>query len=177
MDWAGLFEFRVPALELIVRGTLMYWLLFLIFRFVLRRDAGALGLADLLFVVIIADAAQNAMSGPYETVAEGAVLVATLAAWNYALDWASFHYEAVRRFTQPPPLPLISNGRILARNLRQELMTRADLEAQLREHGIARVADVRRAFIESDGRLSVIAYEDKQPDARPADGGGGDPPR
>jgi len=163
MDIASLFEFRVSALELVLRGTVMYWLLFLVFRFILRRDAGTPGLADLLFIVIVADAAQNAMSGPYETLAEGMVLVATLVAWNYALDWASFRWAAVHRFIQPPPLPLVVDGRVIARNLRQELLTRADLEAQLREHGVAALSDVRRAYIESDGKFSVITRDEQPP--------------
>lgn len=173
MDLSSLFEFRVSALELVLRGTVMYWLLFLVFRFILRRDAGTPGLADLLFIVIVADAAQNAMSGPYETLSEGMVLVATLVAWNYALDWASYRSAAVRRFTQPPPLPLVVDGRVIARNLRQELLTRADLDAQLREHGVAALADVRRAYIESDGKFSVITFDEKPPRQRAS---GGEPP-
>jgi uncharacterized membrane protein YcaP (DUF421 family) len=173
MDIASLFEFRVPALELVLRGTVMYWLLFLVFRFILRRDAGTPGLADLLFIVIVADAAQNAMSGPYQSLAEGVVLVATLVAWNYALDWASFRWPLVHRLTQPPPLPLVVDGRVIARNLRQELLTRADLDAQLREHGVAALSDVRRAYIESDGKFSVITRD--QPPSRER-AGGSEPP-
>ncbi len=46
-----LFEIHVPVAELMLRGTLVYWLLFLIFRFVLRRDVGAVGIADILLLV------------------------------------------------------------------------------------------------------------------------------
>jgi len=60
---AGLFAFDVSPLELVLRGTLVYWLLFLIFRFIMRRDVGAVGIADILLLVIIADASQNAMAG------------------------------------------------------------------------------------------------------------------
>ena len=67
---ADLFEVHVPVPELVLRGTLVYWLLFLIFRFVLRRDVGAVGIADILLLVIVADAAQNAMSGGYDTFAK-----------------------------------------------------------------------------------------------------------
>jgi len=56
MNLSDLFAFHVSPVELIVRGTLMYWFLFLIFRFVLRRDAGAVGIADMLLVVLVADA-------------------------------------------------------------------------------------------------------------------------
>ena len=72
---AELFAITVPPWELILRGTLMYWFLFLVFRFVMRRDVGAIGVADVLLLVLIADASQNAMSGGYESVTDGAILV------------------------------------------------------------------------------------------------------
>ena len=64
-------------LELVVRGTAMYWVLFLLFRFVLRRDVGSIAIADVLLLVL-ADASQNAMAGGYETVSDGVELMAAL---------------------------------------------------------------------------------------------------
>jgi len=86
---SSIFEFQVSPLELLVRGSLMYWFLFLLFRFILRRDAGSLGLADILVIVLIADASQNGMSGEYKSVSEAMVLVGTIAGWNYLFDWLS----------------------------------------------------------------------------------------
>jgi hypothetical protein len=103
-DLGNLLAFHTSPLELIVRGSAMYWFLLLIFRFVLRRDPGSLGVADILFVVIVADAAQNGMSGSYDTLAEGFVLVGTLAGWNYLLDWAGYRWPAIHKLTEPPPL-------------------------------------------------------------------------
>jgi len=162
MNLSGLFAFHVSPIELIVRGTLMYWFLFVIFRFVLRRDAGAVGIADILLVVLVADASQNAMGGGYDTVAEGCVLVGTLIGWNYLLDWAGYRWKAVARFSEPPPLLLIDRGRVLARNLRREFLTREDLDAQLRMKGVASPAQVKKAFMESDGSFSVVTYSGKQ---------------
>lgn len=84
----------------------------MLLRFVLRRDAGSIGLADILLLVLIADASQNAMAGDYKTVADGVVLVSTIVGWNWLTDWASFRYPAVRRFTEAPPLVLVRRGRI-----------------------------------------------------------------
>lgn len=153
---ASLFQFKLSPWELVLRGTAVYWFLFLMFRFVLRRDTGAVGIADILLLVIIADASQNAMAGQYTTVPEGFVLVATLLAWNVLLDWASFRWEAVRRLAEPPPLLLVDNGRVLARNLRREFVTMNELMASLRRNGVEDVRLVRRAFMESDGSFSVI---------------------
>jgi uncharacterized membrane protein YcaP (DUF421 family) len=86
---ADLFRIHVSIPELMLRGTLVYWLLFLIFRFVLRRDVGAVGIADILLLVIVADAAQNAMSGGYDTFAEGAILVLTIIGWNWRIRVAA----------------------------------------------------------------------------------------
>lgn len=160
MDVAELFSIHVPPLELFLRGTLMYWFLLLIFRFVLRRDPGSLGVADILLVVIIADASQNGMSGTYQTVAEGFILVGTLVFWNYVLDWASFRWEAVHKLTEPKPLPLVRDGQMLMRNMRKEFLTREDVEAQLRQAGIDDVSKVRAAFLEADGKLSVLPFKD-----------------
>jgi uncharacterized membrane protein YcaP (DUF421 family) len=175
MDLGSLLAIHTSPLELMLRGSLVYWFLLLVFRFVLRRDAGALGMADILFVVIVADASQNAMSGGYDTVAEGFILVGTLVFWNYLLDWASFRWKRVRFLTDPEPILLIDRGRVLARNLRREFLTRDELDAQLRQHGIDDVAQVRRAYLENDGKLSVLGFDrrlgqppdrDKMPGAR-----------
>jgi len=160
MDLSALLSFHTSPLELITRGTMVYWSLFLVFRFVLRRDTGAVGIADILFIVVVADASQNAMSGSYSSVAEGLVLVGTLVVWNYLLDWASYRFAWVRRFAEPPPLLLIRDGKVLARNLRQELLTRDELDAKLREAGVASIGQVRRAFMESDGNFSVVTDVD-----------------
>lgn len=156
MDFAHLFTFQVSPLELVVRGSLVYWFLFLMFRFVLRRDAGSLGIADVLLVVLVADAAQNAMAGGYDTVSEGVVLVLTLMGWNLLLDWSSFQWPAVRRFVEPPPLLLIDRGRVIARNLRREHISREELDAQLRLAGVDGVNQVRKAYLEGDGAFSVL---------------------
>jgi len=160
MDLAALFAVNISPLELIARGSAMYWFLLLIFRFVLRRDSGSLGVADILLVVLIADASQNAMAGGHETVAEGCILVGTLVFWNYLLDWASYHSDLARKLTEAPPLPLIRAGRPLIRNMRKELLTRDDLDAQLRQAGIDDIKKVRAAFLEGDGKFSVLTYDE-----------------
>lgn len=156
---AELFALHMSPRELFARGTLMYWFLLLIFRFVLRRDPGSLGVADILLVVIIADASQNAMAGGYETMAEGWVLIATLVFWNYALDWASYRWPLVHRLTEPPPLQLVKHGQMLPHNLRRQFLTREDLQAQLRQAGVEDIGRVRAAYLEADGKLSVLTFE------------------
>ena len=156
LDWGEIFGISVSPLELIIRGTAMYLFLFLLFRVVVRRRVGAIGMADILILVIIADAAQNAMSGEYKSVTEGAILVGTIVVWNMAIDWLNFRVPALRPWLEPPPLLLIQNGRILRRNLRHEYVTEDELKAKLREKGVKDYSEVSEAHMESDGNVSVI---------------------
>jgi uncharacterized membrane protein YcaP (DUF421 family) len=123
---------------------------------VFRRQAGSLNTADLLVVVLVADAAQNGMASEYYSVTEGLVLIATIYAWNYLLDVAAYRWPTAHRLLNPPPLPLVRDGRVLRRNLRQEMLTLDDLMEQLREQGVEQVSEVRRCWLEGDGHLSVI---------------------
>jgi uncharacterized membrane protein YcaP (DUF421 family) len=165
MDWSAVLGLHVPPLELVLRGTVIYWFLFLCFRFVLRRDAGAVGIADILLVVLVADASQNGMAGDSRSVTESCVLVATLIGWNYLLDWAGLHFEAVRRLLEPPPLLLIDRGKVQRHNLRREFVTLQDLQEQLRKHGVYDILRVRACRMESDGEFSVLLFDPPDPPA------------
>jgi uncharacterized membrane protein YcaP (DUF421 family) len=159
LDLGRLFAFSVSPLELIVRGSAVYWFLFLIFRVILRRNVGSIAIADVLVLVVIADAAQNAMAGSYESVSDGFVLVGTIVLWNVALDFAAYRFAPLRRLLEPRPLPLVRDGRLLRHNLRREFLTEDEVTAQLREKGVEDLAQVKQACMESDGNISVIKNE------------------
>jgi len=163
-DFAELFSFSLSPLEIVVRGTAVYWFLFVLFRFVLRRDTGSLAITDVLLVVLIADASANAMSGGYQTVSDGFVLVATIAAWNYALDWLAFHSPLVQKLIEGHPVLLVRKGRMVRRNMQREMVTRSELRAALRAHGIDDIKQVKLATMEPNGDISVVKTSDKEDD-------------
>lgn len=159
MDLGEMFAVRVPVAEIIIRGSAVYWFLFLVFRFVIRRDIGALGIADVLLLVILADAAQNAMAGGYKSITEGCILLGTIIGWNMLLDALSYRFRAINNFTTPRALPLVRHGRFILANLRRERLTAEEVMSKLREQGVAHLRDVRHAYMESDGQISVLRYD------------------
>jgi uncharacterized membrane protein YcaP (DUF421 family) len=155
VDWVGLFSLQTPPLEIFVRGTVIYLALFAMLRFLLKRESGTTGVTDLLVVVLIADAAQNAMAGQYTNITDGVLLVAVIIGWSFLLDFIAYHVPAAARIIRPQPLLLVRDGRILPRNLRRELLTEEELRGLLREQGVDNLARVREARMESDGQVSV----------------------
>lgn len=165
-------KLELPVWELILRGSAIYWFLLLVFRFLLRRDVGSMGIADLLFVVLIADASSNAMQGDYKTIGDGLVLASTLIAWNYIIDWATYRFAAISKFLEPSPEPLVRHGKLVHKTLKRELITVDELMGKLRQQGIEDLAVIRRACLESDGQISVIRSDGKPPEG--GTGGGND---
>jgi uncharacterized membrane protein YcaP (DUF421 family) len=158
IDWARMFAFSTPPLEIVVRGTVMYLALFAMLRFILRRETGSLGITDLLVIVLIADAAQNGMAGSYKSITDGLLLVITIIGWSYVLNLLAFRYSLWQRIVQAPRVQLVRDGRVIRRNLEHEKITEDELLAEIHAHGCESVRDVRAAWIEPDGMVSVIKF-------------------
>jgi uncharacterized membrane protein YcaP (DUF421 family) len=156
VDWSSVFVPAIGLAEIVVRGSLMYLGLFMIMRFMARRQARHFGPADLLVIVLIADAAQNGLGKEYGSVTEGLALVLTIVAWEYLLDWIAWRFPATRPYLKPPSLALIRDGRLLPQNLRKEMITEDELKSQLREQSVEDYGEIKLAILEGDGRLSVL---------------------
>lgn len=160
IDWRAVFTPTINVAEIFLRGTVIYLFLFFVLR-LLRRGAGALGISDFLVIVLIADAAQNAMASDYKSITEGLLLVGTIVFWDYLLDWLSYRFPRMHRVLRPKPLLLVEDGQLQRRNLKEEMITKEELMGQLREQGIEDIAEVRKCYLEADGQISVITDEAK----------------
>lgn len=156
VNWDSVFVPTIGLAEIFIRGSIMYLGLFVILRIIARRQTGHFGPADLLVIVLIADAAQNGLGKDYGSVTEGLVLVLTIVGWEYVLDWISWRFPATRPYLVAPSLPLIRDGRLIPQNLRKEMITEEELKSQLREQNVEDYRDITLATLEGDGRLSVL---------------------
>ena len=161
-DWTEILRPDTPILEIVFRGSVVYLALFALLRIGLKREAGSLGLSDLLVIVLLADASQNAMAGEYKSLTDGLVLVATLVFWSYALDWLGYRYPRLGRIIEPPPLIIIRNGQLEHGILQRQLITEDQVLDYLRGEGVEEIAEVYRAYLASNGRMSVITYSDRE---------------
>ncbi|BAB75093.1 DUF421 domain-containing protein [Anabaena sp. FACHB-709] len=161
INWHAIFVPSISILELVIRGSLVYLALFSVLRLLPSRQMGTLGITDLLVVVLFAEAAQNAMASNYTSITEGAILVGTVIFWSYFLNWLGYKLPIVQRFLNPPPLLLVKNGKTIERHLQRELITEDELKSKLRQQGVEFLADVKLAYMEADGSISIITSESK----------------
>jgi uncharacterized membrane protein YcaP (DUF421 family) len=168
IQWHEMFVPSYSLLEVMLRGTIIYLAIFFMLRVARSRHAGQMGLADIVVIVLIADAVSNGMAVEYKSIPEGLLLAGTVFFWSFALDWLGYHVPALRPLIQSGPRCLIRNGVPQKDAMRYELLTRDDLTGMLRERGIEDCSDVKRAYIEGDGALSVICYRKDEPRPFPA---------
>jgi uncharacterized membrane protein YcaP (DUF421 family) len=161
VQWDKLFVFTTSPIELFIRGSVIYLFILVLMR-VLRREPGTVGIADLLMVVLIADASQNAMAGEYHSVLDGLILILTIVFWNFLMDWLALRSQVIERLTYPPPISLFEHTRMNRANMRKQFVTPEQLFSMMREHGIDDLSKVKAIFIEGSGHVSVIPTENSE---------------
>jgi uncharacterized membrane protein YcaP (DUF421 family) len=161
VDWQAVFVPHEPLLEIIVRGSILYLSLFFLLRVVLKRESGTLGNADMLLVVLLADASQNGMAADYHSVTEGLLLVLVILFWSYALNWLGFHFPLLQKLIKPGKLLLVKDGRMLRHNMHKELVTAGELMSEVRLNGLDDLTKIKEAYMEPSGRISIVCFEEK----------------
>lgn len=170
MEWL---EFLVPSVhlaELFIRGTVTYLGLMLLLRIVGQREAGGLGMTDLLVVLLAVNAATAGLTGDADNLGDGFVLVVTVLFWSIVLDALAWRWPRLGRVLKARPRPLVIDGELNRRAMRREFMSEDEVVSHLRLHGIEDVSRVARAHIEPNGMVSVILRnpEPEEEDSPPA---------
>jgi uncharacterized membrane protein YcaP (DUF421 family) len=154
-------------LEVALRTTIVYLALVIGIRLTGQRQLGQMSTFDLVLLLIIANAVQNAMVGPDTSVAGGLVAAGVLLFWHQVINRLRRSSRQFAKLIAGEGVMLIKDGEILQQHVRHAGVTAEELLQALREHGVATVAEVRLGVLEPDGSVSVIRYDDLKPGMRP----------
>lgn len=139
-----------------IRTVVIYLFLLLALRLAGKRELGQLSVLDLVLVLVIANAAQNAMVGSNVTIWGGLVAVVALIVTDRILRMLRDRSRRFERAFEGEPTLLVRDGQRLPEALRREGVDEDELMRALREHGFADLAEVRMAVLEVDGSISVV---------------------
>jgi uncharacterized membrane protein YcaP (DUF421 family) len=151
-----MFRGATPAWEIVVRTVVVYALVLIGLRLLGKRQVGQLNVADLVMILLIANAVQNAMVGPDVSLEGGAIAAVTLLVVNFVVVRALAFTPLGERLLEGAPTLLIHDGRLVEAALHREGLSQEEVEMAIREHGIADPSGVRAAYLEPDGTVSVI---------------------
>ena len=143
------------------RAAIVYVAVLIGLRLMGKREIGQMTVFDLVVVLLLANAVQNAMVGPDTSVQGGLMAAFVLLVLNRAVAGARLHSVAWGRLIEGNLTVLIQEGRILDAAVRKERLERAQIETAMREHGVDSIADVKLAVLETDGSISIVPRDSK----------------
>ena len=152
----GFLSDLVPYAEIVGRTLAVYVFLLAAFRIAGKRELGVMAPFDLVVMLVIANAVQNAMVGSDTTLRGGLTAAATLLVANWLIVRLEQRSRWLEVSLSGSPTLLVSDGRTIIDNLRREHVTDADIAHALREHGIDAIQEVKLAVLEVDGTISVV---------------------
>ena len=150
----------VPATELVLRCAVIYLVLLLGLRLFGKRTVGQFTLFDLVFILLVSNAVQPAMTGPDSSLTGGLIIIAVLILLNFAISYLRVRVPFIARLVEPPAAVVVKDGKWQSAVLEQEGVTNEEVLEALREHGLDSVKQVKAVTLEADGSLSVVSNED-----------------
>jgi uncharacterized membrane protein YcaP (DUF421 family) len=157
--------------SVILRTAIVYVCLVLGFRFLGKREAGQLSTLDLVVLLVIANAVQNAMVGQNTSLVAGLIAAAVILVLDLILHKAADRWEPLRNALDGEPTLLVDHGKILFDNLRREGISDRELAVALRQNQLMSAEEALYVFLETNGQISVIPRRDEE-DATGATGDG-----
>ncbi|WP_396616379.1 DUF421 domain-containing protein [Lysobacter soli] len=154
-----MFEMSMPWWEFILRAVLVYVVLLGMIRISGKRTMGQFTAFDMLLIVLLGNAVQNALLGKDTSMTGGLLLAATLIVLNWSVGLLTSRSRKMERLLEGVPVVLAHNGNVYRDVLRRELVSRYDFSKAMREAGCNDVYRIHLALLETDGRITILLRE------------------
>ncbi|MCV9926799.1 DUF421 domain-containing protein [Flavobacterium sp. LS1R49] len=151
-----------PYLDIIIRSTCVYFFMVIALRVFGKKELSQLNTADVILILLISNAVQNAMVGSDTSLSGGIAAAAVLFVINYILKKLTYRYKGLYNLLLEKPEILVHNGHIDFKSLSKLNISSDELEEAMREHGVEHYKDVKLAMLEIDGTISIISQNTEQ---------------
>ena len=145
----------VPWWELIVRSLIVYVLLIGLLRISGKRQIGQLAPFDLVLLLVLSNAVQNAMNGGDNSVLAGIISAVSLIGFNFLAGYLTYRSKRLERLVEGQPEVIIHNGKLFEKVMARAQLTHHELNAALRQAGCLSVGEVHCAILENNGSITV----------------------
>ncbi|WP_183814690.1 DUF421 domain-containing protein [Parvularcula dongshanensis] len=150
--WDGLFE-------VILVSPIIYLLVIVFVRVSGKRTTGQMNNFDWIVTVAMGSVVASGIVINTVEVVEAAAAVAMLTGLQFALTSLTRRFRAIDRLAKTEPCLLVRRGKVDERALAKERLTKDELAAALRQHGLARLDEIEWLLLENTGRFSVITKD------------------
>ena len=143
--------------EIILRALAVYAFILLALRLLGKKELSQLSVADLVLIMLVSNAVQNAMVGADVSLLGGIIAAAVLFIIDFIIKQLSYRNRKIKTIIEGESVLLIYKGKVKEHNLEHEKITLSELNAVIREHGVLSIEDIELCVLETDGNISVIS--------------------
>ncbi|HUH25943.1 MAG TPA: YetF domain-containing protein [Flavobacterium sp.] len=144
-------------LDIVMRSVAVYLFMIIAVRITGKKELSQLNTTDVILILLISNAVQNAMVGSNTSLLGGLCAAAVLFGLNFLLKRWLFKSSRFRNLLNQKPEILIHNGKMDFKILSKLEITQEELEEAIREHRIETIEEVKWAIFEIDGNISIIS--------------------
>jgi uncharacterized membrane protein YcaP (DUF421 family) len=145
----------VSVVELILRGIVVYFVIFGLLRFIGKKHVGELSPFDLVVLLIISETVDGSLIGDDKSLTGGLISAATLVIVVQIVGYLTWRFRSVERYVDGVPRILVRHGHVQDDVMGSEQVTRAELIEALRREGYSSLDKIRFAILETDGSITV----------------------
>jgi uncharacterized membrane protein YcaP (DUF421 family) len=145
-----------PWWETMLRAFVIYAGLYLLFRFLGKKQQGQMSAFDLILLLIISEAVSNGLTGGDQSLPTALICAGTLMLLSYLIDYASFKSKIFEKLLEGEPQLIINNGVVNKKVQNAAHISNDELAEILRDHGVDHIEMVKVAVLETNGKVSVI---------------------
>ena len=144
-------------MDAVLRAAIVYLFVFVLLRLTGRRTMGEMDSFDFVLLLIIGEATQQAMLGEDYSITHAFLLVLTLVLIDTGMSLLKQRSREAERIVDGVPLALVDDGRPRREFMEKERLVESDvLRAAREQHGLEELSQVKVAFLEADGKITVI---------------------
>jgi uncharacterized membrane protein YcaP (DUF421 family) len=143
-------------MDIVVRAAVLFFFLLVLMRVIGRRELSSLQPFDLILIIVLGDAVQQGLTQDDYSLTGALLAVGTIAVLQVGVSWVGFRFPRTRPLLEGTPIIVVQDGEVIERNLNRERLDVDEIAEAARQQGIAHLADVKWAVLETSGHISFI---------------------
>ena len=156
-------------MDIVLRATVMFGIVFLLLRLMGKRELAEMTPFEFAMLVAIGDLLQQGVTHNDFSLTGATLAISTFAFWTLVLTALSYKSRRAEKWLDGEPAVIVRDGRLLRPAMRRNRLTSSEIESEMRQAGIAHLAEVAWAVLETNGKISFIERDKREEGSRPPD--------
>ena len=164
-EWNRLLFNELPEiflLEVIFRSTVMFIILLLTLKLAGKRGVKQLSIFETVIVIALGSAAGDPMFYENVGLVPAAVVFLVIIVLYRSVTWLTGKSKKFEEFIEGKTECLINDGKFSVTSFKKETLAQDEFFSELRVKSIEHLGQVKHAFMEPSGEVSVFYYEDEK---------------